>query len=69
MVCSSTFLKTSFILLLGLAVTGHDLGLVSFDLKKAFVTVPPLFWFKGARTYCIINEATPSGVYAMDYFS
>ena len=25
--------------------------------------------FKGARTYCIINEATPSGMAAMDYFS
>ena len=25
--------------------------------------------FKGARTYCIINKATPSGVVAMDYFS
>ena len=24
---------------------------------------------KGARTYCIINEAAPSGVVAMDYFS
>ena len=24
---------------------------------------------KGARTYCIIKEATPSGVVAMDYFS
>ena len=24
---------------------------------------------KGAQTYCIINEATPSGTVAMDYFS
>ena len=49
----------------------HGYGLLEQDkvYLGAEKAVNNMHRFKGARTYCIINEAMPSSVVAMDYFS
>ena len=53
-------------------LTFADLNRINFTTLGVNVTVQYIKHakeFKGARTYCIINEATPSGTFAMAYFS
>ena len=44
-------------------------GVGNFSFWNPLLKIKENVYIKGARTYCIINEAAPSGVVAMDYFS
>ena len=51
-----------------MTVKGTTNGDDFYTFVQAYL-LPHLMPFEGARTYCIINEAMPSGAVAMDYFS